>query len=241
VATSIWYKQDAGQQLIVATRVGEAKEVGLSDGSSIDINTASNLQVNYNHSGRAVHLTNGEAVFSVAHDAERPFIVYAGQHQVRAIGTVFSVRLIDDQVNVTVTDGRVEINSPANTSVSSASVPKERPAAAVLVRGQSAMATPQGVKLIKAVDLQKIEQRLAWRDGMLDFSGETLAYTVNEIMRYTPYEIEIEAGGLGSRRIGGVFRIEDVDHFIEVLEESFDIEADQFDDNKFVLRSTSQD
>lgn len=235
----LFSEQDRSEQLVVATAIGEAKEVELSDGSFVDVNTASNMQVNFSNDERSVHLTNGEAVFSVAHEEDRPFIVHAGQHRVRAIGTVFSVRLEDGEVDVIVTEGRVEITPASVPQSAVAETGIETSPAAVLVKGQSATATVQGVALVEAVDLQRVEQRLAWREGVLDFSGETLDYAVDEFMRYTPYKIAIDGDELSQRRVGGVFRIDDADQFIEVLEANFDIVAIQISDDEFLLKMAS--
>ncbi len=253
IVTSAWIVlaplQPKTEELVVATAIGEARAVELSDGSSINVNTASNMQVNYGRRERIVHLMHGEAVFSVATDEQRPFVVRAGQQTVKAIGTEFSVRLVGDEVKVVVTEGMVEIAQaalaanreqklspdPAATEGSDNPMPT-----AVLVQGQSASATREGVRTIEAIDLDQVAQRLSWRNGVLDFSGETLTYAVGEVERYTAYEIEIADADLANLRVGGVFRLSDAGQFIDVLEENFNIEAERTSDRRVILRTVKR-
>src|SRR5690606_38747537 len=79
----------------------------LSDGSSLILNTNSIVQQHYSATQRMVRLESGEALFNVAHDASRPFVVLAADGVFRAVGTRFSVRIDPDHVTVTVTEGRV--------------------------------------------------------------------------------------------------------------------------------------
>ena len=75
------------------TVIGQQKSIALSDGSSIQMNTDSQVQVAYSSGARAIHLLKGEALFSVMPDPKRPFEVYAAESVVRAVGTAFAVHL----------------------------------------------------------------------------------------------------------------------------------------------------
>jgi transmembrane sensor len=86
------------------TGVGEIRQVPLSDGSLVAINTQSAVEVSMHPDVREVTLTRGEAWFRVAHDKKRPFIVSAGRIRVRAVGTAFSVRRHDEGADVLVTE-----------------------------------------------------------------------------------------------------------------------------------------
>ncbi len=65
--------------------------------------------MDYDEGFRDVHLLQGEAHFSVAHDKNLPFRVFAGAGQIRAVGTAFTVYLKNDSVDVTVTEGSVAL------------------------------------------------------------------------------------------------------------------------------------
>src|ERR1700744_3253189 len=96
-----------------STSIGETKEVVLSDGSIMTLNTDSPVLVSYSKAARHIRLVQGEALFDVAKNKKRPFIVTAGDTQVRAVGTSFTVRLLPQQpVQIMVREGVVEIKRP---------------------------------------------------------------------------------------------------------------------------------
>ena len=102
---------------VAETAVGEQRTVTLPDGSSVELNTASQVAIRYTARTRAVQLTRGEAHFTVASDRSRPFSVHAAGRVVTAVGTAFTVQLRRDAVEVTVAEGRVRLaESQAATS-----------------------------------------------------------------------------------------------------------------------------
>src|SRR5689334_23052977 len=91
------------------TPVGGTASVPMRDGSSITLNTDSAVRIALSATQRQVRLDHGEAFFEVAKDPNRPFVVDAGDKRVVAVGTKFSVRRIDNEVRVLVTEGKVRI------------------------------------------------------------------------------------------------------------------------------------
>ena len=94
---------------IYAAAIGEIREQELVDGSVLQINTDSQVNVEYSEGTRKIHLLRGEAHFDVAHDKDWPFQVYAGKGVVKAVGTAFSVRLEEEKISVIVTEGKVDL------------------------------------------------------------------------------------------------------------------------------------
>jgi transmembrane sensor len=92
-----------------ATSVGEQRSLALSDGSTVQLNSLSRIRVRYTAHERTVDLIEGQALFHVAKDLTRPFVVCSGQTRVRAIGTQFDVYRKADDTVVTVVEGRVAI------------------------------------------------------------------------------------------------------------------------------------
>ena len=125
-----YYENAVPQVADFDTTVGELKSVTLSDGSTVQLNTNSRVEVRFSSAERRVHLTRGEAYFSVAHNPRRPFSVYAANGIVTAVGTAFTVRLREqDAVEVTVEKGRVALSTlseagPAISRKPSLPVPK---------------------------------------------------------------------------------------------------------------------
>jgi transmembrane sensor len=176
------------------TGLGEVRQVPLSDGSLVAINTQSTVEVTMRPDRREVALTRGEAWFRVAHDTKRPFIVTAGRIRVRAIGTAFSVRRHDDGVDVQVTEGvvetwtvgeedrRVRVAAGSRAHVVEYEPPKPIPAAA------------------------DIERSLAWRAGQIVLEGETLDEAAAQFNRYNARKLVISDPALAEEKLVGQFR-----------------------------------
>ena len=114
LSTSLWVNQQgAPVHLIYSTALGEQRLAELPDGSTLQLNTATQVEVDFSKGLRKIRLLKGEAHFDVAHNPNRPFEVYAGDGMVKAVGTAFSVYLNNHDVEVTVTEGRVELASVA--------------------------------------------------------------------------------------------------------------------------------
>lgn len=198
------------------TRIGERRVVALKDGSRITLNTASTVEVAFSAGERRVRLVRGEALFEVAHDATRPFLVDAGAARFRALGTVFNVRVRSDVVELTVTQGVV--------AVAAGEAGVERPVAAKIAAGGGAVVR-SGAVAATALDRQHLRQRTAWQEGVLEFDGESLAQAVAEFNRYRPQPIVIGDARLEALRIGGRFEVDEADKFLAALTGAFPIDA----------------
>lgn len=104
-----WFTAQRG---LYTTDTAEQRTVTLEDGSRIELNARSRLRVTYSKSSRTVELYDGQALFQVAKDASRPFLVKSGEATVRAVGTQFDVHRKDDNTTVTVLEGRVAVYVP---------------------------------------------------------------------------------------------------------------------------------
>jgi transmembrane sensor len=91
------------------TGPGETRQIALADGTRIRLNAASNLTVSLGRDARRVRMADAEAVFDVAHDTARPFLITVGDRQVRVVGTEFNLRHRADKVALTVRRGVVEV------------------------------------------------------------------------------------------------------------------------------------
>lgn len=192
--------------------VGEVRRIALSDGSSMVLNTATEANVNFDRTVREVHLTSGEGLFRVAKDPGRPFVVQAGPISVRAVGTVFSVRALERRVDVTVTEGVVEL---LDTTGGSPGVVLRRVAA----NEQATVLETRQVE-VESISRGEVERRLAWRDGMVDFSGESLAAAVEEINRHNRRRIVVDDATLAGRPVVGLFRANDPEGFATTVAEA---------------------
>jgi transmembrane sensor len=176
------------------TGLGEIRQVPLSDGSMIVINTQSAVEVAMHPNAREISLTRGEAWFQVAHDKRRPFIVSAGRIRVRAVGTAFSVRRHDEGADVQVTEGVVETWT----------VGEEERRATVSVGSKAYVAEYETPKPISAS--ADIERSLAWREGRIVLEGETLDEAVAQFNRFNARKLVISDPGLAAEKLVGQFR-----------------------------------
>jgi transmembrane sensor len=106
-----------------ATDIGEHRSLALSDGSTVDLNARSKLRIEFSKDERLVELLEGQALFQVAKDKSRPFIVKSGDATVRAVGTQFDVDRKATGTTVTVLEGRVVVYSEARSEASASTTP----------------------------------------------------------------------------------------------------------------------
>ncbi|MBL8270123.1 FecR family protein [Steroidobacter sp.] len=188
-----------------STDVGERRSVMLKDGSQINLNTASRVEIDMSEQQRTVRLVRGEGLFKVAHDPTRPFVVMAGNTAVRAVGTAFNVRMRGEQlVEVTVTEGIVSVGDRRISADSTA----------VVAAGAVSSAT---------LEKDELHRRVAWREGVIELKGETLAQAVDEFNRYSKRKLVVADPAIAAIRVGGRFETDEADKFLNAITTSFAI------------------
>ena len=214
------------------TAIGQQRSLELADGSAVQLNTDTQVEIDYGKGVRRIRLLRGEALFTVAHDASRPFEVIASGGVVRALGTAFSVRLDGDHISVAVTRGKVEVTSPT-TAASGAG-------RGVLEAGDvTTFATRESEIDVEHLPEPELRRRLAWQEGYLVFTGEPLSEVVEEVNRYSPTPLRIGSPGHETLTVGGRFRVGDLDAVLDVLRTGFGIEATASADGSLLLEAAS--
>jgi transmembrane sensor len=219
------------------TDVGERRTVSLPDGSTVDLNTSTELLVEYTDQQRLIAMLRGEVFFDVARDESRPFIVAAGHGAIRAVGTGFAVRLRSpDLVSVTVTEGIVQVT---RSSVDRSDAPQTTgtPPAPTVRPGQRAEYNREDTR-IEAVAQDELERAQAWRRGLLVFEDASLAEVIDEVNRYTETRLVLADAELGELRLGGTFRTGRVEALLNVLEKGFGIRVTRDDPHTVTLRAS---
>jgi transmembrane sensor len=129
IGGAVWWQ--ANRYPLYSTDIGERRSITLADGSTVDLNARSKLRIEFSSAERRVELLNGQALFQVAKDKQRPFIVHSGGATVRAVGTQFDVYRKDSGTTITVLEGRVAVYSSARTdqaaSASESTAAPQRP------------------------------------------------------------------------------------------------------------------
>jgi transmembrane sensor len=195
--------------------IGERRVIALEDGSRVTLNTASVLRVRFTDAERSLHLVSGEALFEVAHNPQRPFVVEAANSHIRAVGTAFSVRLRSDLAEVTVTEGTVAVVEGPQT------VPPSDPAKQIAAGSGAVVNRSTVAKSELAPDV--LRQRLAWSEGAIELRGETLAQAAEEFSRYRTKRIIVADPRIASIRIGGRFPSNEADEFLRSVQAGFPV------------------
>jgi transmembrane sensor len=227
---------------LYATAIGQQKTISLSDGSSIQLNTDSLVQVMYGDGSRGIRLLRGEALFSVMPSPNRPFEVYAADSVVRAVGTAFAVHLEGSKVDVTVTKGSVDVAEADSVQAEARQAPTE-PALAThnrtRVKASETTRLSAGTDHIEVHHLAEpeLQRRMAWQEGYLAFSGEPLSEVVEQVNRYSTVQLEVEDPKVASIGIGGRFRIGDLDGVLDVLHTNFGVQALQVNEHRIRLEA----
>lgn len=179
---------------------GTRSSIRLADGSRVDLNSDSVVEVHLTSSRRAIKLLKGQAWFDVAPD-NRPFLVQAAGRTIRDIGTSFDVRLMDRSVQVAVSEGRV--------AVATARTPPTEIGA-----GQRLISRPDGGVQIQSWDVAALGD---WRFGRVQFSGTSLDEAVAEMNRYVERPIRIGDPSLEDLKVSGVFFTDGSSGFLRAL------------------------
>ena len=254
-----------------ATAIGKPTSVLLADGSTLHLNTNSRVSVDYAEGYRNIRLLQGEVHFDVAKNKAQPFRVYAGQGRVQAVGTAFTVYLRAKDIEVLVTEGKVELAThkaqlathktqqatelqssnqleaqpdkisdiEADNSASPGyylTIPVERlgllaegQQATIVVAQNNETGNKHNTHKVELMDAETLARRDAWRKGLVLFAGDSLEEVVAEISRYTTLSIEIVDPALKEIRIGGQFRLGDVNGMFKVLETNFGLSVTMLD------------
>lgn len=206
------------------TGVGELRTVTLADGSKVELNARSRIKVKFSDSRRDVELLEGQALFSVAKDAARPFIVRSGNTDVKAVGTQFDVNRKPGGTVVTVFEGSV--------AVTQAEVERATPAAVSVPRvllspGDQVTATAHTIMPAQKANLAAAT---AWTEGLLMFDSAPLSEVVQEFNRHNLKPMVITDGRLLDVRISGIFPATGAARLTGFLQERFDIVVQERDD-----------
>jgi transmembrane sensor len=199
--------------------IGQRRSFELPDGTSIQLNTDSAVQLHYSPNRREITLLKGEAWIQVALDTKRPFGLEVGSVRVQDVGTVFTVRADAHQTTVYVIDGRVrlstmpaksgQIGTSSHGGESSRADPPPDPCLVEIARGEEAVVgvSPEAiphVQRVRTLTSGEAEKKLAWMHGKLILTGEQLPEVVSEINRYHREKIVIADPELEQVRVGGI-------------------------------------
>lgn len=208
-----------GRETVYSTGMGERRTIALEDGTRIELNAASRLSVRFDRHGRHVRLGDAQAFFDVAKDSARPFLIEAGDTQVRVVGTAFDVRRRDGQVGVKVQRGLVEVR------------PHLRDGAAPfrLTPGQE-LSHREGQVDDAHVATVALDEVAGWRQGRLVYRDEPLSQIVGDMNRLFPRPVKLGDTRAGTMRLSGVLIVDEQGAMVDRLSHLLPVRTTTTDD-----------
>ncbi len=196
-----------------STAAGEVLNVELEDGSIVELNTQTALEVTFTEKQRSLTLTTGEAYFSVASDRERPFVVDFGNGTATAVGTAFNIYTSASETSVTVTEGIVDVKEPVELAI-------PNPQGTRVVESQQVKIGRRGLGPVKNIDTSR---SVAWRDNTIIFRDTPLPSAIVELNRYLDSPVNVEHSGLPELNVSGTFSLESPVETLDAITTAFNL------------------
>jgi transmembrane sensor len=245
-----------------STGIGQRSTVTLQDGSTVELNSKTRIRVAFVGKRRFVELLEGQAMFQVAKDTQRPFVVRASNREIVAVGTQFDVRLDSAGVRVTLLEGKVAVTSQGSsalalalTSATSSKSATQQPGAATtagertqaiylspgqqltIARHAQEIVAPSGSApeqmIVRNIDVAKAT---SWRAGQVFFEDLALVEAIAEMNKHSLVQISIEDASLDGLRVNGMFRSGEQQAFARALEEYFPLVVERRSETQLVLK-----
>ncbi|MBN8754661.1 MULTISPECIES: FecR family protein [Variovorax] len=199
-----------------ATARGQQIQVQLPDGSVMRLDTLTRMDVALYRHRREVRLSEGQAVFQVAHDASRPFQVLAGPLRITVVGTRFSVRytagtLGQSDVRVAVEEGRVRVEPIEPSATHDGSVNRR----VELTAGEQIASDAQGG--LGAITPAPSTGIAPWRNNRVSFDNTPLDQALAEFERYGATRLRVQDPAVAALRLTGTFDPRHLDNFVRAL------------------------
>jgi transmembrane sensor len=204
------------------TAVGQERQVRLADGTSVELDTATRIEVRFSRREREVRLLAGQALFDVAHRADWPFHVSTQGVDVRDLGTRFDVRAGPESLAVTVVQGVVNVSAPALAHSWRVT------AGQTLTPGPAA--TPHPVDAMAAI---------RWTTGRLEFENTSLADAAREMNRYARHPLVLRGAAVEALRVSGAFDAANTQAFASTLASVYGLAETAQPDGSLVLTATN--
>jgi transmembrane sensor len=196
----------SNRSLNFSTKTAERHLMTLGDGSKVELNARTELNVDFTRGERRVRLIGGEALFSVAKDAQRPFLVQTPTGSVRVTGTVFNICATNtEHVEVTVLEGTVRVRPSGDAT-------HEQP----VTSGLQAIISDKNVTLRTLPD-GAAQDIIAWRQGQVVFNDTPLNEALARFAAYHARTITVDPKA-ANLRLGGRYSLDDLNGLLESIE-----------------------
>lgn len=209
----------------------ERREIVLNDGSVVQLEPQTTIRVRLRQTERLVSLNRGRALFHVAKNSERPFLVRSGETVVRAVGTAFGVEQKSTGVTVTVAEGKIAVSQVRAVGL-------KRPDDAFLIANQQVTVAKSGkITPVRQVDSARA---LAWAQGRLVYDSTPLSEVVTEFNLYNNVELRVDDPQLARRPVSGVFQASDPESLIAFIQAGADVVVAREGDRRITISRPAQ-
>lgn len=215
-------KQDLLRANEYQTELGQHQTITAKDGSVIVLAAKSRIFIDYSSVQRDIYLLSGEALFTVAKDKQRPFVVHNQGRTVQALGTIFNVRESKTVMEVAVLEGIVEVKAQSNINNSKAPIQQ----VTTLTAGQALNLDKLGS--FSNTIVFDISERMAWQNGRLNYINTDLANVVFDLKRYSDLTIHIPDNQVASLGYTGSVIYDKVDDWLIALPYIFPVEVQRY-------------
>jgi transmembrane sensor len=223
-----WLGRDVLLRDRVVTGVGERRTLALPDGSSVELNTDTEVFWRFDRKRRRLWLSRGEAALMVVHDSLRPFELFTSQGLARLAAGQFNARLRPAGLDLIVLAGQAAVRTASGAAQAQVTGPADaRQALEITANHIDVVATPEA-------EVQAVQ---AWRRGEIVFEGQALSVAVEEYNRYLTRKLVIGDDKAGALRLGGRFLTGDPDSFLDALRTTFGVRIVEDGPSRILLKS----
>jgi transmembrane sensor len=214
------------------TAHAEQRSWRMPDGSTVHLNSSSEIRVHFDDRQRRIELVRGQALFQVAKDAQRPFWVYAGDTAVKAVGTEFDVYRQPGRTLISVLEGRVavwrlpdDVFEYVRRALDADASDGIRQLIAQLDADQQAMISGHSAEVSQRGGT--VRKTVAWLQRQVVFDHDPLGSAIEEFNRYAERRIRVDGTALRATQISGIFSAYDAESFLRFLERQPDIRVER--------------
>jgi transmembrane sensor len=214
------------------TAHAEQRSWRMPDGSTVHLNSSSEIRVHFDARQRRIELVRGQALFQVAKDVQRPFWVYVGDTAVRAVGTEFDVYRQPSGTLISVLEGRVavwrfadDVFEQARRALDASATDGMQQLIAQLDADQQAMISGRSAEISQRRGT--VRKTVAWLQRQVVFDHDPLGSAIEEFNRYAERRIRVVGAELRATQISGIFSAYDAESFLRFLERQPEIRVER--------------
>ena len=226
-----FFKPSGGEMVEITAASQILKTVILPDGTLVSLNSNTKLSYPQTFSGKTREVSfEGEAFFEVKPDKNKPFIIQAGQAQIKVLGTSFNVSAYPqtEQVEVVVETGRVQVSEQTTKTAKTNEL--------ILTPGD------KGTLVYSSHSLHKTTNQnpnyLAWKTRILTFKATSLTEVIGELKKVYKVNIRLADQELGGLLLTAQFNDYSLDFILKVIENTFRIEVKN-ENGQYILKARS--